>query len=801
MIRKITIVSLVLILFLAVSSVSANETYSEHPDSIGVVGTVTSGVYSDVDDSTFSEDPLGLNTSLSSEGSASSGLAGSLGGSEGSASSGLAGLDDSINSIDVSSGNNEDLNEEVSKIDTIINAKSIDFLYDDPKGLNISLSDSNGEKLSNKPLSVLVDGVSNNLTTAEDGTCILNFISSAGVYNVSIFFEGDENYSPSNASANITIKKASTKLKIANVRAYLTVSNYINATLLDSNGKAIKNKELSFVLNGVTYKAKTNDNGLAKVKIPNKIGNFPLKVKFLGDENYYSSSNSSKLIMTKMKVYIKAPVVKSYMTNTTYLTINLTNVYGKALANKKLTVKLPKKTYTLTTNSKGVAKLKFYSRICDVTCTIKFKATSSYYGSSASSKVIIKKMPTYLRAPSVSINSTSYGKIIITLKDLYGKALKNKAVTVNVSSLKKVYTFKTNSSGTAVFKFNAVKSYDLVIKYAGTKYYAAKSIKTKITVKAIKVKFADVIAVSQLLRSYIDEKRALPSNISYGKNNFTITQISYLMAAAIKNINNKKYSDITLISIPKTFKSSGEIYDTVYKADYLKIAKNVVGSSYNFKNKGYLKHSIYKVPFKVYTAAFSRILTYYGSNKRLPNYSLFTNSEFVKVSNSSKYTFYLTTDNIAGKKIDLNMLKSLAKAIRSKGYNAVIIGIGPDIHNVAYRYGCTGKNSVLLACFGGVDVGCIEEWTGALGDLNGYSFVNNYQGAHVLGLWFTKPYGASVSLYKKVGIAWDADYGFPLSNPAKYMSSHKISYIQTGTVANACKLLKSGKMGGPKLIK
>jgi len=64
-----------------------------------------------------------LNTSLSSEGSASSGL---------------AGLDDSINSIDVSSGNNEDLNEEVSKIDTIINAKSIDFSYDDPKGLNIA---------------------------------------------------------------------------------------------------------------------------------------------------------------------------------------------------------------------------------------------------------------------------------------------------------------------------------------------------------------------------------------------------------------------------------------------------------------------------------------------------------------------------------------------------------------------------------------------------------------------------------------------------------------------------------------
>ena len=184
----------------------------------------------------------------------------------------------------------------------------------------------------------------------------------------------------------------------------------------------------------------------------------------------------------------------------------------------------------------------------------------------------------------------------------------------------------------------------------------------------------------------------------------------------------------------------------------------------------------------------------------MPNYALFTNSEFVKVQNSTKYTFYLTTDNIAGKRADLKMLKSLAKTLKAKGYNAVIVGIGPDIHNLAYKFGCTGNNSVLLACFGGVDVGCIEEWAGDLGS-NSQAFLKNYDGAHVLGLWYTRPYGASASLHSKIKRAWDADYGFTLSNPAKYMTKHKISYIQTGTVARACELLKAGKMGGPKLIK
>ena len=270
------------------------------------------------------------------------------------------------------------------------------------------------------------------------------------------------------------------------------------------------------------------------------------------------------------------------------------------------------------------------------------------------------------------------------------------------------------------------------------------------------------------------------------------------MAVAIKNIAKKDKSDIVLIAALPPSKPIGEIYDSVSKKSYIKIAKKATGSTLNHQDPSYIKYSFYKIPYKVYTASFAGILKYYGGNKRLPNYSLFTDAEYIKVSNSKKYTFYLTTDNIAGKKSEFKMIKKLAKALRSKGYQAIIVGIGPDIHNNAYKYGCTGKKSVLLACFGGVDVGCIEEWAG---DLSHGSFGKNYKGAHVLGLWYSKPYGSSANIHKPVKRAWDANYGFALKNPAKYMSKHKISYIETGTVSSACKKLKAGKMGGPKLIK
>lgn len=695
-------------------------------------------------------------------------------------------------------GDGEDTGEN-NPIVTEINVHPITFDYLSEGKLNINLTDENGLGVSNKTISVQIGEDISNLSTDENGVAVFKYSNSAGSYKVNISFNGDEYYAPSNATTKITITKSSTKLKVPNVRSYLTTSTYVTATLTDSNGNALANKTVSFVISKKTYNATTNGKGIAKIKIPTKIGNYSVSIKFAGDGNLIASSASSKVIITKMKTHLSVPVVKSYMTRNTYLKITLKNVYGKALANKTVSVILPKKTYNLRTDANGVAKLYFSKKVRTVKCTIKFKATNYFYAASNSSKVIITKTPTVIKAPKVTFNSTKYGQLIINLTDIDGKALGKKELTVSIPSLKKVFKVKTNAKGIATLKFNGPRSYDIVVKYAGDKNYAAKSVKSKFVINSVRVKFNDVIGAAELLRDYIAENKSLPSRITYKNNTFTPAQLSYLMAVAINHITKSNKNDIILIAVSNP-KSSGEIYDTVYKKNYLKIVNSAVGSSINHKTPQYIKHSIYKVPYKVYTASFSRILTFYKSNKKLPLYSLFTNSEYKKVSNSSKYTFYLTTDNIAGKKADLKMLKSLANALKSKGYEAVIVGIGPDIHNVAYRYGCTGNNSVLLCCFGGVDVGCIEEWTGDL-SVNGRYFVENYEGAHVLALWYSKPYGASASLYKPIGRAWDADYGFGLKNPAKYMADHKISFIETGTVSSACNLLKAGKMGGPKLIK
>ena len=796
MFKKILYVSLfVLIFLLAVQSVSASDTNLNdiNFNNIGSNDISTNDIV--LEDGEGSSDTDEIEVESDSEKS--------VGGESSDTNPNDSGADSTIEELedDENPDEHDEPNVEEELGESLINANPITFDYASEGELEISLVDSDGSALSNKTISVKVNGTEENLTTDDNGIAIFKFSGDVGTYDVNISFDGDGSYAPSSASTTLTITKSSTKINVKNLRSYLTCPTYINLTLVDSKGRAIANKNVTVTVSGKSYKTVTNSKGIAQVEIPNKIGNFTVSVEFEGDKNYLNSSASSTLEITKMKTSIVSPNVKSYMAYNTYLTITLKNVYGDVLSNKPITVKVNKKTYNLTTDSKGVAKLKFDKKVGTYKCTIKFKETGTYYGASKSSQVVITKTPVTISAPSsIKINSKKYAKILITLKDVKGKLLKNKTLTITIQSNKKKYTVKTNSEGAVTFRFNGPKSNNLTIKYAGSKKtYNSKSLKVKIKVTPIKVKFNDVVGAANKLLKHISKNKALPSYIVYNEKNFTTAELSYLMAVAIKHIDKKNRNDIVLIAVSTPKNSTGEIYDTVYKKNYLKIANKAMGSSIRHSTPAYIKHSFYKVPYKVYTAEFSRALSFYKSNKRLPKYVLFTNSEFVKVSNSSKYTFYLTTDNIAGKKKDLKMLKKLRAALKSKGYNAVIIGIGPDIHNIAYRYGCTGKDSVLLACFGGVDVGCIEEWTGELQNSN-RNFVKNYDGAHILGLWYTKPYGASSNIHKRIGRAWDANYGHPLKNPAKYMEKHNISYIQTGKVTTACNLLKAGKMGGPKLI-
>ena len=75
---------------------------------------------------------------------------------------------------------------------------------------------------------------------------------------------------------------------------------YLTATLKNSKGKAIKNKKITFTINGKKYTAKTNSKGVAKVKVSlSKRKTYKFTAKFAGDKSYKAVSKTAKVVVKR----------------------------------------------------------------------------------------------------------------------------------------------------------------------------------------------------------------------------------------------------------------------------------------------------------------------------------------------------------------------------------------------------------------------------------------------------------------------------------------------------------------------
>ena len=159
-------------------------------------------------------------------------------------------------------------------------------------------------------LTVSVDGVkySSQLNNGKATVDIPKLPS--GVHNIVVTYSGDNNYDPITTSKTVTvpspaaenpdthtttagdsgasIEKTSYVLKSSNYKVKKSAKKLVlKATLKSSNGKPIKGKTITFKLNGKTYKAKTNKNGIAKVTIKKnvikklKVKKYTLKITYL----------------------------------------------------------------------------------------------------------------------------------------------------------------------------------------------------------------------------------------------------------------------------------------------------------------------------------------------------------------------------------------------------------------------------------------------------------------------------------------------------------------------------------------
>ncbi|WP_305557056.1 Ig-like domain repeat protein [Methanobrevibacter sp. V74] len=319
-----------------------------------------------------------------------------------------------------------------------------------------------------------------------------------------------------------------TSIKVYNLNTYPNSNQQIIATLVDQYGAAVAGEVLTFTINSKTCNVATDSNGQAKIKISeSKVGNYTLKVKYEGDDVEYNGNTSSASVVVKKT----ATEMISYNLNmipekAEYFSITLKNAFGGVLTNQKVTFKVNGKTYTKTTNNKGVAKVKlrFNKNNKNYKIKITYKGSNKYASISKTNKIKVKysSKTAKLITPKITIPPKIAKYYKIALKDGNSKGIAKQKVIIKINGKK--FTKRTNSKGEIKIKvkFSKLKTYKVKAVYKGSKIYkkAVSNGKVKVDKTATSITAPSISMVPNEFKTYSVTLKA--NNKAFAKQRLTI---------------------------------------------------------------------------------------------------------------------------------------------------------------------------------------------------------------------------------------------------------------------------------------
>ena len=623
--------------------------------------------------------------------------------------------------------------------------------------LVIYLKDNDGNKLSNKTVTIKIGANTYTKTTDSSGKISLKITLDAKKYSVELAFAGDDDYNATDLSFTLEVTKIKTALSLTSSKILRGKNLYIY--LKDSSGKAISGRKVIATL-GKDKKTLTTDKlGKVYFKINSTPGNHSLKLSFNGDDDYLASSKTFtvNVYMIKTSISIKS----EYVPRGTSLCIYLKNSTGGALANRTLKIVFAGVNHKKTTDSKGRVFFKIMKVAGKYSTKLSYAGSTSYYNSNLSFITHVYKQNTSI---SVANTSVIQGKhLIVILKNEKGNPMASKKIKI-IYDKYKVFYVTTNKDGRGYLKINTKGLHPVKLIYAGSGYY--KSSSKSFTLKCYEEKTKIVVRNTTVTRgkwfvAYLKDSCDRPVSgekvvIKFGKNNYTR-----------KTDSNGKFSlhicaNANNYSVSMKFSAA-----TGYYGSKKSITLNV------------LPNTTAKIIAKnqTVTGEYSVRLTDMKGNPIADQIITITTKTFNHTAGSgikiNKKTIVLNSDNIYNKEKDTKFLNDIAKVLRNKGYKVIVnTNIGPNAHcnDIKGKY----KNSCIFCIFGGVDSGMFVDMAS-----NWYqNYLKKYNNSVVLGFTYTK---RNLATDKWLERAHDDNYSpssfTGLAYPGTYLNNHKMDYV------------------------
>ena len=348
----------------------------------------------------------------------------------------------------------------IDYIKTTIKASNVEIYFDETYKYKVTLVDANNNPVSGKTVMLTINKKQLFETTNSNGVASFAIECDPGSYKLDITFDTSGIYYKSSSTKTLEIK--STVILPSSV-TYTFNSKY-TATLIDSNGNPVKNKQIRVSLDGIRF---FNLNTDSKGKFSFNIDLNPDKY-FLVITNPATGQVESPDFKVVKRITQNSNIKMYYGAGKSYK-VKVFNDYGKIAKSVSVKFKINGKTYSKKTNSKGFAYFKITQK--PGTYTI----TATYKGYKVSNKVVVKST---IITKNLNVKKGKTIKFKAKLLNSKGKVLKGKKITFKFKG--KTYYAKTNGKGMAIVK---IKNKFKVGKYTIASKYGKLTVKNTIRIK------------------------------------------------------------------------------------------------------------------------------------------------------------------------------------------------------------------------------------------------------------------------------------------------------------------------------